>query len=382
MECLDNVQSLYEKSADFDEGYRVVNQFYIRLGRAYMNALNFPEAEKYLKRGIAVAAEAIERSPGNMQLITAMAVTEKMYGMLLTRQGRFDEAIETFGHAVERAESLESADSSNITLRAETANIRCLRASTLDAVRRHEEAVEDYEYAISVYEEKIALAPDEIGNYRTLMQMLSPMIDCLNRLHRFKESRSVALRIQSVLGNNKSLNLPVDQQLAWVADTTLGTLDVIAGKALDDPSADARAIGLFSIAYVFSKENAGDEFDDASVKLIRVLEPDSEFRTVSELFQYAKKLPLQHPGVVAMFPLLEARIYARQAELLSQLKDRADVGSVRMNGLKKQSIDLLVKLVESNPIMLNQIYLEPDLIWLRRTDLFADRGLTLDGADR
>ena len=382
MECLDNVQTLYEKSRDYDEGMRVVNQFYIRLGRAYLDASQLSEAEKYLKLGISVAAEAIGNSPDSIMLKSAMAVTEKMYGMLLTQQARFNEAIETFGSAIEKAEFAESLDPDNMIRKVETANIRGLRAPAFDAVGRHEEAVEDLEYAISVYEEKIVLAPDDIGNYRTLMGFLQSMVDSLNRLHRVADSRKTAQRIRAVLDSNEALIQPSDQFHGWFADISINMANVVDGKSLRDPTAEDRALGLFSIAYVFSKDEMGETFDEKSILLIRELEPDSTFDTVGELFQYGRQLPVTHPVVAALFPLLEARIYARQAELISRLDDMSEADKLRMEDLKERAIKLLIQLVKSNPALLSQIYLEPDLIWLRRTELFAESGLTLEGADR
>ena len=111
------------------------------------------------------------------------------------------------------------------------------------------------------------------------------------------------------------------------------------------------------------------------------MEPESTFNSVSGMFEYVRSLQLTHPVVLSLLPMWEARIYARQAALLNNSNSKSEAHTTRLEELKKQAIDLLVPLAKTSPLALNQIYLEPDLIWLRGTDTFAAAGLVLEGAD-
>lgn len=381
LQCMDRVVELYENTRDYDEGLRTVNQFYFRLGRAYLDASMLPEAEKYLKLASDIVAEAIEKFPNNTFLLLTSAVTKKLYGTLLNNQGRFREAVAVFDTAVKDVAYVASLDPSNLFNRFELGNVRVLRSATLTAIGEHGLAIEDLEYAVSVYEEKLELAPGEIGSLRMLINLSNQLIDPLNRNFQLDEARVAALRVLKILDRDDVANLESDKFLRWYANLNIDALDAIDGKLKDQPTAEDRAARLFFTAFLLSEREFGDRFDDKSIQIVRSMEPESTFNSVSGMFEYVRSLQLTHPVVLSLLPMWEARIYARQAALLNNSNSKSEAHTTRLEELKKQAIDLLVPLAKTSPLALNQIYLEPDLIWLRGTDTFAAAGLVLEGAD-
>jgi len=381
LKCLRNVEELYENSRDYDEGLRTVNQFYFRLGRSYLDASMYVEAEQYFHLANDVVAEAIEKFPKNNSLLITSAVTKKLYGTLLSNQGRFQEAVDVFDTAAKDMAFVASLDPSNLINRVEVANVRSMRASTLTAIGKHDLAVEDLEFGVSLYEEKLELVPGDVASLRSVVDISFRMIDPLNRLYRFDDARTAATRVLEILDSEGYPGSPSDPFNRWYAKLNIGAINAYDGKLWDSPTPDDRAFGLYLVAFLFSASESGDSFDDKSIQAIRLMEPESTFTTVTGMFDHLRSLPIAHPVFVGLLPMMEARIYARQAQLIDELDSNAEADKLRIEDLKKQSMDLLVPMSKTAPTMLNFIYLEPDLIWLRGTDAFAERGLVLEGAD-
>jgi serine/threonine protein kinase len=381
LQCLDNVNELYENTRDYDEGMRTVNQFYYRLGRAYMNALMPAEAEKYLKLANETIDEAIDSFPKNTALLSASAVTNKLYGLLLNSQGRFGEAKSILDDAVKNASFIAALDSGDLGNRAELANVRVNRSATLTAIGEHDLAIEDLEFGAAVHNEKLELAPGEISTLRALLSISNQMIAAYLRSHRFDDAAVAAKRVLEILDREDLPSVPGDDGLRWYSNLNIRVLNATEGKSQGELTSEDRAMGLFFIAFLFSAQESGNEFDDKSIDLIRIFAPESSCTTVTGMFEHVRSMPVTHPLVLSLMPLFETRVYARQAALLDGSNSKSESDKLRIEELKKQSIDLLVPLSKTSPTMITQIYLEPDLIWLRKTDAFVEAGLVLEGAD-
>ena len=381
LQSLENVQTLYDTTriTDQSEGYRTVNQFYFRLGRAYVEAGKLSDAEKYLELANEVLAEAMEKFPEETILFTLSAVTKQLHGELLKAQGRFNEAVAVFDAGIQDASYVASLDPTNLFSRMRLANIRTLRSAILTALGRHDSAIKDLEYAASVYEEKLELAPDEASSLRMLSHISITAIDILNREYRFDDAKAAASKVVELLSRNDLTKIESDQLSKWYANLSIRAIDAIDGKPWVEPTAEDRTITLFLIVFLYSSRDSDDRFDEEAIELLRSLEPDSKYTTVSELFQYMDSLPLTNLMFKSLMPMQEARIYARQAALLDAMNPKSDSDMLRIEELKKQAIDLLVPFSKTSPTAINLIYLEPDLIWLRGTEMFAERGLLLEG---
>ena len=380
LQCLNNVERLYEQSGDVGEGLRTVNQFYLRLGRAYNDASILPEADKYFELARKVISEAIEKFPDTTWYRTTSAVTNKIYGISLKNQGRFAEAKTVYDSGVEDANYIVSLDPENFTNKVELANIRALRSALLTALGDFPAAIEDLEFGAAVYEEKLKLNPGEVTSLHTLLTIYVQMIDLQNRGRRTSHARNAAVRVIEILDREDMADHPSEQQ-RWNANLNINAIDAIDGKPLVDPSAEDRALGLFFAAFLFSDRSSDDSLDEEAIQLVRSMEPESTFATVSGLFEYSNSLPLTHPLLKQLLPMMEARIYARQAALLDDSNSKSEADKARLEDLKTQCVDLLVPLSKLVPMIINEIYLEPDFIWLRSTDTFAEAGLLLKGAD-
>ena len=383
LQSLDNVQTLYDTTRDDEQsdGLRVVNQFYIRLGRAFHEAGKLPDAEKYYKLASEVIAEAMEKFPEKTNLFSTSAVTNKLYGMLLNYQNQFYEAREVFETAVKDTEFVVSLDPKNLTNRKEVANVRVFRSKTLTIIGELDSAIEDLEFAASIYEEILELAPGDVSSRLTMMEIYVDLIDAFNRVHRFDEGKDAARKVVEIVDREDIQDSESSKLFRWYAELNIRALDMVEGKPIEEPTAEDRAFALFYVAFVFSDRDSDDSLDEESMELVRLLEPDSTFTTVTELFQYMGSLRLTHPVLKGTLPLFEARTYARQAALLDAADQKSESDMLRIEKLKKQAVDLLVGFSKALPGEVNRIYQEPDLIWLRGTELFAESGLSLEGAD-
>ena len=383
LQSLDNVQTLYDTTRDDEQsdGLRVVNQFYIRLGRAFHEAGKLPDAEKYYKLASEVIAEAMEKFPEKTNLFSTSAVTNKLYGMLLNYQNQFYEAREVFETAVKDTEFVVSLDPKNLPNRKEVANVRVFRSKTLTIIGELDSAIEDLEFAASIYEEILELAPGDVSSRLTMMEIYVDLIDAFNRVHRFDEGKDAARKVVEIVDREDIQDSESSKLFRWYAELNIRALDMVEGKPIEEPTAEDRAFALFYVAFVFSDRDSDDSLDEESMELVRLLEPDSTFTTVTELFQYMGSLRLTHPVLKGTLPLFEARTYARQAALLDAADQKSESDMLRIEKLKKQAVDLLVGFSKALPGEVNRIYQEPDLIWLRGTELFAESGLSLEGAD-
>lgn len=375
LESVENVKTLHEKAPDDDQSLRNVNQFYFRLGRAYMDAGQLTESESYFELGNEVLAEAMEKFPENTHLFSTSATTKKLHGLVLSYQGRYDEARTIFDAGVADASFVASLDPNNLSSKAELANVRVNRSSTLAVLGEQELAIEDLEYGISVYEKKLELAPNETSSLRTVMQCAFQSFDSLNRVGRFEDSKNAARKVIEILSREDLPPIESDEYYKWYANLTIDVLDAVEGKPPEDPTAEDRAIALFMTAFLYSERGSEESLDDEAIEINRTLEPDSTFTTVGGLFEYVNSLPLTHPLVLSVMPVMESRIYARQAALLDGSDSKTEADQTRIDELKQKAIDLLVPFSKTSPTAISQIHQEPDFIWLRKTDAFAEQVL-------
>ncbi|MDQ4123357.1 MAG: protein kinase [Acidobacteriota bacterium] len=163
-----------------DARAREVYIFYMKLASVLSKMKNFDEAEKYLRKSLAIVQSAASENAANTELKSDLAEIKHKIANLKIERGQFGEVRPLLEQSLKLYEEIVALDSSNVRELVNAAQVRVSIGDLLARQKQFAAAVAEYEKALPVLTEQSQ--PDKIG---------APVEKHLNELEiKIKEARA------------------------------------------------------------------------------------------------------------------------------------------------------------------------------------------------